>query len=167
MLWVLPPPLLTASQRTIYCLFTVHGSLYTTSSRAGLHTAPPCLSPLPMFPEYIADIQEISAKNNGGHLTQRSKRPWGGVRHRGGVPGRERGGAVGALSPFRARSPGTGTLPQETRPFSWKDAEQSRQGPGRFVSGRASLSLPLATGPRSQATESWASVRKESSPCLI
>lgn len=135
-----------------------------TSSRAGPHTAPPYLSPLPMFPEYIADIQEISAKNNGGHLTRRSKRLWGELRHMGEMPGREVSGAVGALSPFRAHSPGTGTLPQETCPFSWKDAEQSKQGPGRFGSGRAFLSLLLATGQLSQATESWDSIREESSP---
>lgn len=85
----------------------------------------------------------------------------------GGVPDREGSGAVGALSPFRAHSPGTGTLPQETRPFSWKDAELSRQGSGRFVSGRTSLSLPLATGQLSQATESWDSMMEESSSCLI
>lgn len=102
-----------------------------------------------MFPEYIADIQEISAKNNGGHLTRRKQASVHGVESgtwEGGVPDREGSGAVGARSPFRDHSPGTGTLPQETRPFSWKDAEQSRQGSGRFVSGRASLSLPLATG---------------------
>lgn len=85
----------------------------------------------------------------------------------GGVPGREGSGAVGTLSPFRAHSPGTGTLPQETRPFSWKDAEQSRQGPGRSGSGRGFLGLPLATRQLSQATESWDDIREESSPCLI
>lgn len=85
----------------------------------------------------------------------------------GGVPGREDSRAVGALSPFRAYSPGTGTLPQETRLFSWKDAEQNRQGPGKFGYGRASLSLLLATGQLSQATESWDSIREESSLCLI
>lgn len=81
--------------------------------------------------------------------------------------------AVGALPPFRACSPGTGTLPQETRPFSWKDAEQSRLGPGRFGSGRASLSTtlpqpcPPAAGQLSQATESRDSIREESSLCPI
>lgn len=75
--------------------------------------------------------------------------------------------AMGALSPFRACLPGTGTLPQEARPFSWKDAEQSRLGPG-FGSGRASLSLPLTTGQLSQATESWdSSIREGSSLCPI
>lgn len=75
--------------------------------------------------------------------------------------------AVGALPPFRACPPGTGTLPQETRPFSWKDAEQSRPEPG-FGSGRASLSLPLATGQLSQATENWdSSIREDSSLCPI
>lgn len=72
----------------------------------------------------------------------------------GGVPGREDGGGRGCSATLQACPPGTGTLPQETRPFSWKDAEQSRLGPG-FGSGRASLSLPLATGQLSQATESW------------
>lgn len=119
-----------------------------------------------MFSEHIADIQEISAKNNGGHLTRRSKHPWGRVRHMGGVPGREGIRALGTLSPFGADSPGPGTLPQETRPFSWKDAEQGRQGPGRSGSGRGFLGLPLATGPLSQATESWDSIREEPSLCL-
>ena len=53
----------------VYCPWlTVHDFL---KGRATYCT--PCLSPLPVFPEYIADIQEISAKNNGGHLTRRKQ----------------------------------------------------------------------------------------------
>lgn len=164
---MLPPSLLTALQRTIYGLFTVRGSLYATSSRAGPHTAPPCFSPLPMFPEHIADIQKISAKNNGRHLTRRSKHPWGGVRHTGGVPGREDGGGRGCSATLQGLPSWHWDSSTGNRPFSWKDAEQSRLGPG-FESGRASLSLPLATGQLSQATESWdSSISEGSSLCPI
>lgn len=158
------PLLLTALQRTIYCLFTVHGSLCMTSSRAGPHTATaPPLSLLPMLPEHIADIQKISAKNNGRSTSDPKKQAsMGWSQAHGRVVG-----TVGALPPFRACSPGTRTLPQETRPFSWKDAERSGLAPGRFGSGRASLSLPLAARQLSQATENWDNIREEVSLCSI